>query len=389
MWLFGIIIVVLLIYITIKVSKRNENFINTDSLAVTSNVNLPSSISDVNVFSLMFKGLYAKYKNQFWPFVSTIAANPPLLNVAYPDTSIVYYVASFDSNDTVKLSGIIPNNIYFWSLTIYDTSGLPVTSWNHTLFPNKEYSITLGPNDYKPPDGLYCVIQRVYRTPITPILFPNYVPSISILGKTVIDVSVSDRIHNSLILQELLYKAFNAKFSNVKPGEIFPNVNIYSFFLPNESAMASTFPNSFAKYLIVFPGKNNVIKVKGTLPSQIGYGKPILFISYMASYFNTTETNSNINFTQLSRNYTLYVAYSVQAAMAYGYDATTDQLLLWNSDNTNPILVYRQVSVLNSDLNSTLQTANALFYINNDKESVDGSDIMRLMGDYYPQATVY
>jgi hypothetical protein len=367
-------ILALTIYIAIVINpKKNETF--------------TSSPQSSNALSTVFSKLYAQYLNQEWPIVSTIASTPPLLNVAYPDSSIIYYVASFNSSDTVTLSGKIPPNIYFWSLTLYNSQGLPTASWNYTSYPENTYNLILGPNNIVPPSGNYCVIQRVYQTSSTPTIYPNYVPTISIQGSSVIPVSSSQRTTNSNSVQNILWNAFNKQFSSTTPTELFPTVNINQFFLPSQDQLASVFPNPFAKYLIVYPETSNVIKVQGTLPQPIGYNNPILFISFMASNMDYSSTDNSIPFTSLPTNYTLYVAYSVEDAQTYGYNSNTDKLLLWNSNNTFPVLVYREVSASSSKSNDS-NSAISLFTINN-QNTVSGSVVSQNMGPYYPVATTF
>lgn len=362
------VIIAVAIYICVAVPKRQNESFNETTLTQAD----------------FFANLYKKYLNQDWPIESSISNIPPLLNVAFPDDSIVYYVASFNSENTITLSGKIPPNIYFWSLTIYDTNGLPTNSWNYSLFPDKDYSIIIGPDNEIPPSGDYCVIQRVYKTSTTPPLMPDFVPTISIEGMSVIPVSSTDRINNSNSTQTLLWQLFNKLYQSSTPTELFPNVNVNQFFLPNAQQMASVFPNPFAQYLVVFPGPNNVIKIVGTLPTPIGYNKPVLFISFMASNMDHTSTDDSISFKNLPTNYSLYVSFSKQEALQFGYNPNTDRLLLWNSSNSFPVLIYRIVSISNNQTQAL-----ALFDQNNKTQSVSGSTIQQAMGPFYPNATVF
>jgi len=354
-------------------------------VAATQNRGEPFSTPPPLTQADFFEKLYNNYMNQEWPIESSISHTPPLLNVAFPDDSIVYYVASFNSADTVTLSGKIPPNIYFWSLTLYDTDGLPTKSWNYTLFPDSSYSVILGPNNNIPPSGAYCVIQRVYKTSSTPKLFPDFVPNISIATSSVVPVAATQRISNSNDTQNLLWNLFQKQFGSTTPNQLFPSINVNEFFLPGTQQMASVFPNPFAQYLVVFPTTNQVIKVVGTLPNPIGFNEPVLFISYMASNMNHTSTDDSISFNELPTNYTLYAAFSKESAAQFGYNPSTDKLLLWSSTNTYPVLIYREVSVASDKATQSL----ALFTQNNQVASVSGQVISSAMGPFYPVATAF
>jgi hypothetical protein len=364
-----LIILAIIIYIAVVISNPHEKYSSNHSQ-----------------LSIIFNSLYKRFLNQNWPLISSIANNPPLLNVAFPDNSIIYYIASFSSENTVTLSGMIPPNIYFWSLTIYDTNGLPFKSWDYSLYPNNSYTIILGPNNFKPPDGYYCVIQRIYKTSNTPKIYPNYVPNISILNKSVIRVTEQQRIINSNHIQFLLWKLFDFKFASKTPNDLFPKININQFFLPSQTKLASVFPNPFAEYLVVYPSNKNVIKIIGILPKSIGYNQSILFISFMASNMNYTSTDHSISFNELPQKYSLYIAFSEYEASQYGYNKNKDQLLLWDANNTFPVLIFRVVSISNSKNNDSLLS---LFSLNNETNSISNTKVQEKLGIYYPTVTTF
>jgi uncharacterized membrane protein len=320
--------------------------------------------------------LYDQYINQEWPIVSS--SDPPALNVAYPDSSIVYYVASFNNaSGEVVLKGTIPDSIYFWSITVYDAKGAVFRSWDDTLYPDKTYEIVLGVDSGTAPPGSYCVIQRVYTTDKTPALYPAHVPSIALGGgKKPRPVSAAARLKNSAKLQSLLWKAFSQKFSSLDLSTTFPGVDLHRFFLPAKSLMGLVFPNPYAAYLMVFPAQNNVIRVDGLLPPQ-GYR----YIGFMASDFDTTSTNESVSFVSLPASYTLFVAYSASFAATFGYDAASHRLLLWDASKTSPVLVFRAVSV------SVPPTG--LFAMDNATQSLDGAAVAPVLGAYYPRATCF
>ncbi|NDE13745.1 hypothetical protein EBZ80_02325 [bacterium] len=324
--------------------------------------------------------LYDKFLNQEWPVVSSF--HPSSLNVAYPDASIIYYVASFNNaSGDVILDGIIPTAIYFWSITVYDAKGTVFRSWNDTLYPDKKYRIVLGVTAGTAPPGSYCVIQRVYTTSETPPLLPAFVPSIGLTGR-VRPVAPAARLKNSAGLQSLLWKLFTQKFSSMDLSTTFGGVDLHTFFLPAKSLMSLVFPNPFAAYLMVFPAANNVIRVDGRLPPEIGFqNAEYRYLGFMASDFDTTSTNESVSFASLPASYTLYVAYSASFAATFGYDAARHRLLLWDASRTSPVLVFRVVSVS--------ATPTGLFAMDNQKETRDGTAVSRVMGAYYPVATCF
>jgi len=367
-----IFIIIILLSIIFTFFYIFKNFNNDEK------INLSFNSSNLLISSI-FDSIYKKYLNQYWPIISTLDHSPPLLNIAFPDSSVTYYASFFNSKDNVLIYGTIPPNIYFWSLCMYDIEGNPIQSWNYSQFPTNKYLLELGPNFIIPPDGNYCIINRIYnqQNPFDEI----YLPSIQIYHKNVKPVSDKDRITNSNYVQNLIWKLFNFKYGNKSPYQLVPDVsNYHTFFLPSQLLLSSVFPNPSAKYLIVFPSTNNVIKVKGTLYPSIGYNNTVLFISYMASDLSKTSTDISINFTQLAHEYTLYVAFSKIEAIKFGYNEKNDQLLLWSNDNQYPVLIYREVSISNNT---------PLFTLNNQTISIEGKDVENVMGIYYPKTICF
>ena len=359
------------------------------------------------IYRIIKRGIFGPVYNHFleenWPIVSKTDEDGSILNIAYPDGNIAYYVASFSTKNKVSLSGRIPdnNNMYFWSLTIYRENGSIYQSINDIEIDDKEYLIEIDRNTIttntsrksnikkiSPPVGdTYCVIQRVYKRDIRFQLVPNYIPNIVVNdGKVKIkNVMDEERIINSNLLQDIFTKLFTKKFERININDFF-KVNVNKFFLPAESEMSLVFPNPYAKYLMVFPYRDsNVIYVKGILQKNIGVNNnSCRYVSFMASSFYTTSTDNFISFKDLRTNsdgeYILYVGFSEKDAKVRGYDSRKENhnLLLWKEGNEKPVLVYRLVSTEKKS-----NEENSLFSINNKVNNI-GYEKIRKTYKYVP-----
>tara|TARA_X000000950_G_C13920040_1_gene662937 strand:- start:1923 stop:3116 length:1194 start_codon:yes stop_codon:yes gene_type:complete len=350
----------------------------------------------VRIYGIFKKGVfgpvYKHFLHEDWPIVSKSDKDGSILNIAYPDENIAYYVASFSVKNKVNLKGKIPKkkDMYFWSLTIYREDGSIYHSINDTEI-RDEYSIEIGNNSIMSPlvssvvdetttivnapvGDTYCVILRVYKKDIMFNLFPDYIPNIIIDdGEVKIeDVMYEKRIKNSNTLENIFTKLFTKKFERINVTNFF-KVDVNKFFLPAESEMSLVFPNPFAKYLMVFPKENsNVIKVKGILQDNIGMdNNNCRYVSFMASSFYTTSTDNSISFREIKINkegeYILYTAFSERDAEEKGYDSTKDNhnILLWKESNRKPVLVYRLVSTAKKK-----NDEDSLFRINNKVKNI-------------------
>lgn len=318
------------------------------------------------------------HENEQWPLLSK---SPCILNVAFPDFSIEYFMCSFSGSQTIHFEGEIPNELRYWSLTVYDSTGLPYEYWNDTHFPNNKISLTL--SNY--PFMYYVVVIRYYFPGVSPqssSLLPSSLPMVQVtnsLGEVIPIRKVSDesRVKNSQDIEKKMYAICSRQFANYN----FDNVNKYQFFLPNPSGMSLLFPNANAMYLMVFPKTNDdkvVIHVEGHLPKEIGRSYPLRFTSFMASNLKTTRTDDSVSDSFLSPHYHLFVAYQSQNAQTAGWEKQnpSHRLLLWSSTNENPVLIYRQVRT----------DENGIFSLKSSTQNVDGSVVEKVMGSlYYPR----
>jgi hypothetical protein len=297
--------------------------------------------------------MYYKFLHKGWAVLSKA---PKYLNVALPDFSVQYVLASFLKSDNVIIFGKIPKASYV-SLTLYNTYGLPSSSIQLTN--QKEFRITIGKELKKPSSLLYVIIFRVYQ-PIENFDYPN----IELNGSVIKNIPKSQIKKNSLNISNEIVQVLSRKL----------NLSIdknKKFFLPYKAQMMGLFINPDAVYLIGTPSSNNVIKITGNLPSH--KNKNIRFIGFMACNLTTTSTDSSIGWTELPKKYTIYVAFDEKDAIMYGYNPNTDKLLLWNKNNILPVIVYREVQHKHT----------GLFNLKSNK----WEDAKRIMKSYYPEIT--
>jgi uncharacterized membrane protein len=321
-----------------------------------------------SMLEIVMNRLYKKYRNQKWPLVSSA---PYLLNFAYPDFNVKYYIMTFSKNTNILLTGTIPSDLNYWAITIYDTSGIVINHWNDSMFTDRYYKIMVNSHTN------ICAIVRYYNKSINQneLQLPTTLPHISVENKTLKEVDEKQITMNSKNLETFLYKYF----SKLQKKYNFLNVDIHQFFLGNPNALQALYPNADAMYLMAFPKKTNVICIEGKLPPKIGYPHNIRFIGFMACNLSTTATDNSINFMDLQSSYKLWVAYSSEDAVQYGYNSKTDSILLWNKENQNPIIVYRQVQIKNT----------GLFIFKKATMNISGDVIESVMLDYYPKMTCY
>jgi uncharacterized membrane protein len=355
----------------------------------------------VNLFAL-YNGIYSNYLNQTWPLLSTLGP-PSSLNVSFLDANTSYCISFFHSSVVVNLvNGQIPEQVAYWELSIYDSSGKLYQSYNDTNTTNitvnsdgnSIYNFTFGfpspnyPNSLAVPNGNYAILIKVISTPQTPTLGPSYLPKINLTSASAVPNTTSTNIilipvdpqtlaSNNDIVESQLWKYVSMSF---KPNYLFPGIDTNSFFLPQKSLIPSIFASPFENYLIVFPSSKNVIKVSGILSPYIGIGSTVRSITISACNLSNTQTDSSIACFDLPFTYTIYIAKSETDARAYGYNSYLgDKLLLWNSLNVNPIVVYKRVCSDTNDLSS----------LDNSKQSIDGPAIQSILGKYYPNAECF
>lgn len=313
-----------------------------------------------NIFTrLYFYRLYYRYAHKGW---SVISKAPKYLNLALPDYSVIYILASFFTYDRVFITGKLPIASYV-SLVVYDTLGLPY-SYIH-LTPencdkNLNFNISINDTLRIPKSLLFCIILRVYEPDnknfAFPTIFVNHFKIQNILIKKIYDNTVQIQNDIKMIITKKLDLS------------IVPNAK---FFNPILTKKIGLFINPDAIYLVGSPSvKNKVILIKGKLPTYNSYPK-ISYIGFMACNLTTTETDSCVGWKELPNEYKIYVAFSKRDAKRFGYNSQNHHLLLWSLKNEKPIIVYRQVQVQHTNI----------FYM----DSSDWKDAKNIMGHYYPK----
>jgi len=317
--------------------------------------------------------LYKNYCSQGW----ILCCYPPtIFNVAMPDLSVCYFVASFRSEDQFVIHGQTPpSSIYkYISFTIYDENGLPFSKLNDTQVwendtENSTYKIACPEDVSKPSHGkYYCLVMRWYRSHNTPIEVMNL--------PTIIDRKTGRPypMHPWETIRENSMELTNQFIQYIKKRKIIPLRECMPFLFPYYAGLNGLFPNSDAKYMIASMGNSvNCAVVEGKLPNPIGNQYNIRFIGIMVCNYKTTETDSSVSDETLPfDNYTIYISYSENIAKRYGYSKEENhhRLLLIHPDNKDPVVVYREVRVDGQGL--ARMTSNSV------------EEAERILGEYFP-----
>lgn len=278
-----------------------------------------------------FTHLYQTHENQGW---AVIAKAPSYLNVALPDFSVQYIIATFHKKDTILIQGTVPEASYV-SLTVYDTSGMPY-SWLYLTTKNTDsFQVEIGKELKCPSSDRYALILRVYQSEQAfsyPTIYRN--------GEKLKPLLKSEIYENTLVITETVKQLLSRNLRlTIRSGK--------KFFMPIQTQKRGLFINPDAAYLVASPVENgprhsSVILILGTLPPRTDKR---CYVGFMACRLSTTETDDCIGWDQLPLKYRIYVAYSKRHALCHGYHEKTDHLILWKSENDSPIVVYREVNV--------------------------------------------
>lgn len=341
---------------------------------------LKNNFLKINCFYI----LYLFYGNKTWSLC--IDLNNNIGNIAFPDNSALYYV-SFLTFQNIHITGKIPNNICLYSITFYDTSGKVIRYYDDTniikINEENEYDF-----DVKYLVGPYAIVLRIYRNNnyISEYNDKPIIKMIELANSSNIDKKydidrMSDRLFDRLFdidncsKKELILNTKNFKnwYTYLMS---FRNKIIYCSFLRFSFPLVeidSFFPNVKASYLCLNIYENKpVIKISILNPC---IDPNVRYFSFMACNFLTTQTDDCIgsnDFEEKCSNetYVIYVSTSHKNACDNGYDKNdkNQKLLLWDNDNKNPIIIYREIR---SDYEGLM------------KKNIN--DPEKLMGKYYPK----
>lgn len=326
-----------------------------------------------------FQRLYHRYINKGWTIV---CKSPDLLNIAFPDRSVQYYISSFIRESRVELRGNLPppSKVNFFSITLYDTLGLPVSSLIdsniRSRFGRDEYRLKIGEDLLTSDDSTYCIIVRFYvNDPLDQELHFEWLPDIIVDQNDCRDEL--DKVPYPVLLQRT--ERVNQEILRFLSRRALTFLSEHFFFVPSMKQMVSLFINNDARYMIAYPKRHKVIRIDGILPPNISSRHVLRFVGFMACNMRTTQTDDSSH--SLSNRYVVWVAYSVKSACIFGYDPThpSHHLLLWQKSNTTPIIVYREVRT----------DRRGIFSISNETERISATECRRLMGKYYPVITAW
>ena len=288
------------------------------------------------LFQYFIQSLYRKYEPFYFPIM---AKAPNYLNYAYPDFSVQYYVTTFAGNQTVTIKGKIPKyKINFFSFTLYEKNGLPYYSKNddniHVTKENDEYihyEETFTTTEYSA-----LVIRFYTKDQYKDEIFYSYLPSLS--QQKIYDFDTISK--NSTSLSQTLQKKISSQDNHIT-SESLQN---HFFFKPDRKKLNNLFANANAEYLIAFP-KTSLLSIR--IKTENFSKKDFRFIGFMASNYKTTATDNSVSLEKGNTEYRIWVCYykNVMKLKNTDYNPLTDLVLCWKDNNTNPILVYREVRI--------------------------------------------
>ena len=307
-----------------------------------------------NKSRINFCQFYRQNSKYYFPLKSTF----PLLNYAFPDSSCEYYMMTFKYDKyNISFKGFIPKEkIYYFSLTIYDKYGMVLYSINDKKLSEKytlkfQFLVDV------------CVIIRFYKKPIyQKESFYKYLPQVEPRRKKITQKQI---IKNSRNIEKKIFTMISKK-----PLTIDKSIEgINYFLLPAKQNIHSMFVNKDATYMVAIPyttiGRIELSKIN----LQCSY------IGFMCCNSKTTETDSTFS-VHRKRRVRLWFCYKkdVHLIKKFGYRENYDGIITWKNTNKNPILIYREINIFKSNLNS----------INNKKTNYTKTKLLPIMKSFYP-----
>jgi len=309
----------------------------------------------MNMMRILFFIAYRVLSMRYWPVRSQF---PGVMNIAFPDESARYYVMSFPSGVFVEVSGDRHvDSVFYWSITLYDTTGTPIAWVNDSMFSNDKYRIRHWC------DRTCCMVVRYY---VRDQKARPRLPTVSVPGRQLEPTSGSVVDRNCSRIQSLIY--------TVSPWRRydFCGQDTSRFFLGNPAKMQSLFPNPDAMYLMCLPDDKSIVMI-----ITLRVDKDARFVGFMAGDLRTTRTVSSTSALPPGEWCTIYVSTSAEQAERHGFDREVHRLLLWDDDTKWPILIYRQIDTDGNDTEGIRRFRDATRH-------VDAETIQEEMGDTYP-----
>ena len=284
---------------------------------------------------------YNYYKNNLWTIYSDA---PTAGNIAFPDFSVNYYV-SFLTQKNIQISGYIPSNVNFFSITIYDTDADTIYYFDDNkvdkYVKNQFYSLVI-----RDLPRAYCIIVRYYLKQKDTIISESEfygLPRIMNIDNSTYysQSSLKERKQNtdSLVSYYTYFVSKRNFLLQSNYNEFKLPINPIQMYFPNKKALYST---------LRVKSIDDVIIIRGQLPI-INRTTNIRFIGFMLCNYLTTETDNSISNDLLNTNFVLYITSTLKNATRYNYDAKNENhsLLLWNKNNIYPIVICREVKINN------------------------------------------
>lgn len=323
-------------------------------------------------FRLLMSAFYFYYRNKLWSIYSDA---PSVGNIAFPDFSVTYYV-SFLTEPNIQVSGIIPENVNIFSISIYDTDAKIVYYFDDSqIIGNKNtYSLNMRELPYA-----YAMIVRYYLNKPENPAANNVCDSSTLFSSTSTCIppksSISDyylpKVVNLATDKPFPVSTFEERqentesFSNfymffAKKRHIITHSSFNEFQKP-EAPTNMYFPNKRATYSTVrVKSADDVILIRGTIPPNVNRHSNIRYMGFMLCNYVTTETDNSIGTEYLRGDYTVFISTSVEKVEAFGYNKqnSSHAILLWNPTNKFPLIVFREVKI-----NATLTETRSLPFV--------------------------
>ncbi len=301
-----------------------------------------------------------------WSSVSYCPPGEPHLatmNVAMPDHSAEYWTTFIQADSAPIFKIDFPRDAVYAALTLYDTSGMPVSSINSrqvdaflehserqqlgdtVQLHNGEVFVNLmGKVDVKGPT---CVLFRVYKCAGMKMTPDENMPVAFTVSRDEASKFTPEEFAMSALRREEVDSSLErgrkiganfAKLIGKNLKKLKKNQVGTQFFHP--SSVAGLFVNANATYVVAFMKKNQRgMRMKATVPTQAKFR---CYYGVMAVDYTSTMTLASLTHTELGgwgSEFEVFAARTEQDAIVGGYDKANDKmkLLLWGKQCKGPL----------------------------------------------------